>query len=141
MLNFENFKQAKIEAAIERNLFRFKDKVKDKFKQTFDIYRINCAECSSFYIGKMERIMGYRYKKHIYKPKSGAKTPNKNAPYKHGVLKGHQIDYEGIEIINRADSYFKLCIKEKLHIVEDKPDMNTLCKNEFDLNNLNTLIF
>ena len=116
MLNFENFKQAKIEAAIERNLFRFKDKVKDKFKQTFAIYRINCAECSSFYIGKMERIMGYRYKKHIYKPKSGAKTPNKNAPYKHGVLKGHQIenhkyDFEGIEILNRADSNLKVCRK------------------------------
>ena len=42
--------------------------------------------------------MGYRYKEHIYKPKP--------AP-KHGVLKGDQIDYEGIEIINRAASNLK----------------------------------
>ena len=66
--------------------------------------------------------MGYRYKEHVYKPKPEAKTKNKNAPYKHSVATGHTIDYEGIELINRADSNFKLCIKEKLHIVEDKPD-------------------
>ena len=83
-----------------------------------------------------ERIMGYRYKEHVYKPKPEAKTKNKNAPYKHSVATGHTIDYEGIELINRADSNFKLCIKEKLHIVEDKPDMNTLCTNEFELKTL-----
>ena len=121
-----------------RNLFKFKDKVTDKFKQSLVLYRINCSECSSFYIGKTERIMGYRYKEHVYKPKPEAKTKNKNAPYKHSVATGHTIDYEGIELINRADSNFKLCIKEKLHIVEDKPDMNTLCTNEFELK---TLIF
>ena len=64
-----------------RNLFKFKDKVTDKFKQSLVLYRINCSNCSSFYIGKTERIMGYRYKEHIYKPKEGAKTENKNAPY------------------------------------------------------------
>ena len=57
--------------------------------------------------------MGYRYKEHVYKPKPEAKTKNKNAPYKHSVATGHTIDYEGIELINRADSNFKLCIKEK----------------------------
>ena len=49
-----------------QNLFKYKDKVTDKFKQSLVIYRINCAECSSFYTGKTERIMGYRYKGHIY---------------------------------------------------------------------------
>ena len=50
----------------------------------------------------------------------------------------HQIDYAGFELLDRADSNFKLCIKEKLYIIEKKPEMNTLCKNEFDLK---TLIF
>ena len=58
-----------------------------------------------------------------------AKTPNTNAPYKHSDQTGNTIDYEGIEIIDRADSN----IKETLHIIESKPDLNTLCKNEFDL--------
>ena len=65
--------------------------------------------------------MGYRYKEHFYKPKPEAKTKNKNALYKHSFVTEHTIDFEDIELINRADSNFKLCIKEKLHIVEDKP--------------------
>jgi len=119
-----------------RNLFKFKDKVTDKFKQSLVVYRINCSNCKSFYIGKTERILGNRLKEHSRKPT--AKTPNPNAPYKHSVETGHIINYEDIEIIDRADSNFKLCIKETLHIIESKPDLNTLCKNEFDLK---TLIF
>ena len=119
-----------------RNLFKFKDKVTDKFKQSFVVYRINCSNCKSFYIGKTERVLGNRLKEHCRIPTE--RTPNPNAPYKHSAQTGHDIDYEGIEIIDRADSNFKLCIKETLHIIESKPDLNTLCKNEFDLK---TLIF
>ena len=122
-----------------RNLFKFKDKVTDKFKQSLVMYRINCSNCKSFYIGKTERILGNRLKEHCRKP--SAKTPNTNAPYKHSDQTGHTIDYEGIEIIDRADSNFKLCIKETLHIIESKPDLNTLCKNEFDFKNINFLNF
>jgi hypothetical protein len=80
--------------------------------------------------------MGNRFKEHVRKPT--AKIPNPNAPYKHSVLFNHEIDYTGFELLDRADSNFKLCIKEKLYIIEKKPEMNTLCKNEFDLK---TLIF
>ena len=31
-----------------RNLFKFKDKVTDKFKQSLVVYRINCSNCKSF---------------------------------------------------------------------------------------------
>ena len=80
--------------------------------------------------------MGNRLKEHSRKPT--AKTPNTNAPYKHSDQTGNTIDYAGIEIIDRADSNLKLCIKKTLHIIESKPDLNTLSKNEF---NLKTLIF
>ena len=90
-----------------RNLFKFKDKVTDKFKQSLVGYRINCSNCKSFYIGKTERILGNRLKEHCRKPT--AKTPNTNAPYKHSDQTGNTIDYEGIEIKDRADSNFKLC--------------------------------
>ena len=119
-----------------RNLFKFKDKVTDKFKQSLVVYRINCSDCKSFYTGKTERILDNRLKELCRKPT--AKTPNTNAPYKHSDQTGHTIDYDGIEIIDGADSNFKLCIKETLHIIETNPDLNTLCKNEFDLK---TLIF
>ena len=67
--------------------------------------------------------MGNWLKEHCRKPT--AKTPNLNAPYKHSAQTGHDIDidYESIEIIDRADSNFKLCIKETLHIIESKPQI------------------
>ena len=37
-------------------------------------------------------------------------TPSKNAPYVHAEQTGHSTDYEGILIIDRADSDFKLVI-------------------------------
>ena len=119
-----------------RNLFKFKDRITDKYKQSLVLYRINCAECDHFYIGKTERIMGNRFKEHIKTPTT--KTPNENAPYKHSSIYSHKIDYEGIVLIDRADSDFKLRIKETLHIIEKKPQMNTLCKSDHDLK---TLIF
>jgi hypothetical protein len=117
-----------------RNLFRFKDKLNDKFKQSCVVYRLNCRQ--KFYIGQCDRILGHRLKEHCRK--STAKTPNKNAPYIHSETTGHEIDYNGILIIDRADSKLKLGIKETLHIIESKPELNTLCTSEFDLK---TLIF
>ena len=119
-----------------RNLFKFKDRITDKLKQSLVIYRFKCKDCDHSYIGKTERIMGNRFKEHIKIPT--VNTPNPNAPYKHSQMYSHHIDYAGFELLDRADSNFKLCIKEKLYIIEKKPEMNTLCKNEFDLK---TLIF
>ena len=78
--------------------------------------------------------MGLRLKEHCRK--STLKTPNKNAPYIHSETTGHEIDYNGILIIDRADFKFKLGIKETLHIIESKPELNTLCTNEFGIKTL-----
>ena len=119
-----------------RNLFKFKDKLTDKFKQSCVVYRLNCLEetCKKFYIGKCDRILGHRLKEHCRK--STAKTPNKNAPYIHSEITGHEIDYNGILIIDRADFDFKLKIKETLHIRASQPELNTLCTSEFDIKTL-----
>ena len=37
---------------------------------------------------------------------------------------GHKIDYDGIEIIDRADNNMKLQVKELLHILKQKPTLN-----------------
>ena len=60
--NFTNLKlKVVFVAPLEmRNLFKFKDKVTNKFKQSLVVYRINCSNCKSFYIGKTERILGNR---------------------------------------------------------------------------------
>jgi hypothetical protein len=51
-------------------------------------------------------------------------------------MTGHDIDYNGILIIDKADSKFKLGIKETLHIIESNPELNTLCTSEFDIKTL-----
>ena len=119
-----------------RNLFKFKDKLTDKFRQSCVVYRLNCLEptCKKFYIGQCDRILGLRLQENCRK--TTPKTPNKNAPYIHSEVTGHEIDYNGILIIDRADSKFKLGIKETLHIIESKPELNTLCTSEFDIKTL-----
>jgi hypothetical protein len=37
---------------------------------------------------------------------------------------GHQMDYENIEIIDKASTDFKLRMKELLHILKRKPELN-----------------
>ncbi len=59
---------------------------------------------------------------------------SKNAQYIHSEATGHEIDYNGILIIDRADFKFKLGIKETLHIIES--ELNTLCTSEFDIKTL-----
>ena len=71
----------------------------DKYKQSLVVYRINFSNCKSFYIGKTESVLGNRLNDCR---KLTAKTPNPSAPYKHLAQNGHDIDYEGIEIIDRA---------------------------------------
>ena len=37
----------------------------------------------------------------------------------------HKIDATNIEIIDKADNNFKLMLKEMLHIIKHKPELNT----------------
>ena len=83
---------------------------------------------------KKQNILGHRLKEHCRK--STAKTPNKNPPYIHSEITGHEIDYNGILITDRADFDFKLKIKETLHIRASQPELNTLCTSEFDIKTL-----
>jgi hypothetical protein len=56
--------------------------------------------------------------------------------YIHAQMTGHEIDYNGILIIDKGHSKFKLGIEENLHIIESKPELNTLCTSEFDIQTL-----
>ena len=58
------------------------------------ISRIDCSEPDfiSFYIGKSEKIFGYRIKDQ--RQKSTLKTPNKNASYLNSAQIDHIIEYD-----------------------------------------------
>ena len=99
------------------NMFPFKDRTKDIEKQSLVVYKINCKTCQTEYIGKTERILTHRMSEHAKSTKS--------ACYQHIVDNiGHQMDYDNIKVIDRASSDFKLRMKELLHILKTKPELN-----------------
>ena len=99
------------------NMFPFKDRIRDVEHHSLVVYKINCATCNTEYIGKTERILIHRMSEH-------AKS-NKSDCYQHTVdNKGHQMDYENIKVIDRASNDFKLKMKELLHILKTKPELN-----------------
>ena len=99
------------------NLFKFKDVVDDKLKNSRVIYRINCRDCEKFYIGKTERILHYRLKEH--------RSCLTSAVFQHSREVKHVIDYDNIQILDKATSDRKLQIKEVFYIDKLKPPLNT----------------
>ena len=68
------------------------------------IYKVNCNNCSEFYIGLTNRQLESRLKEH------------KSALKRHSMETDHDIDYNGV-IVLASDSYkFRLQIKETLKI-------------------------
>ncbi len=78
--------------------------------------RVNIISYNNI-IGKTERILIYRISEHSNK--------NNSACYKHTIdNKGHQMDYDNIKPSDRARNDFKLRMKELLHILKTKPELN-----------------
>lgn len=118
----ENYTQVDFNVAFKApntisNLFPFKDRIRDTDLQSLVVYKINCKQCNTEYIGKTERILIHRLNEH-------AKS-SKSACYQHTVDNhGHVMDYENVKVIDRASSDFKLRMKELLHILKEKPELN-----------------
>lgn len=110
------------------NLFPFKDKVRDTESQSLVVYKINCATCNVEYIGKTERILTHRIKEHIKSDKSSCYQHTMDYP-------DHRMDYDKIEVIDRASNDFKLRMKELLHILKRKPELNKQlnAQSKFDI--------
>ena len=83
-----------------------------------DDYR-KCETCNTKYIWKTERILIHRKKEHSKNTNSACYQHIKDNP-------GHRIDYNNIKVIDRADSDFKLRIKDLLHILNSKPEFKQL---------------
>ena len=52
------------------------------------------------------------------------KNKKESSCHQHANTTGHVIDYDKIEIIDKADTDMKLRIKELLHILKRKPSLN-----------------
>ena len=117
-----NFNQVDFNVAFQApktigSCFPFKDNIKKVEAQSLVVYKLSCKNCSAQYIGKTERILAHR----IYEHQHGKSS----ACYQHVKSNAnHKIDYENIEVIDRADSDNKLKIKELLHILKQEPSLN-----------------
>ena len=126
----ENYTQVDFNVAFKApntigNMFPFKDRTRDITGQSLVVYKINCKTCKAEYIGKPERILAHRMKEH-------AKS-NNSACYQHIVDNpNHEMDYANIQVIDRASNDFKVRMKELLHILHTKPELNKQLNSQSD---------
>ena len=83
-----------------------KDNIKEKHAQSLVVYRLTCETCKQTYIGKIERILSNRIKEHLT---CLIQTTSKYL----------------IEADDRGTSNFKIRLKEELHIITHKPELNS----------------
>ena len=113
------------------NFFPYKDRVTEITSKSLVVYRIKCAHCDESYIGKTERILLYRLKEH--------QMDKASVCHQHEISTGHVMDVENVEVLDTADSDFKLRLKELLHIVCHRPSLNKQLNPQSQFN-VNTLI-
>ena len=99
-----------------RDLFPFKDKIKDTPKQSLIIYQLKCKNCDHSYIGRTERTLAYRVNEH--------RKSKSSSVYDHQEKTGHTIDFDNVKILDKANFNWKLQFKEVLHINSKKPAIN-----------------
>ena len=107
-------------------LFPFKDRIRSNLQQSNVIYRIKCQTCNADYIGKTVRILQYRVNEH--------KNPKLNSAIQKHLEenKDHIIDFDNVEILDRAMSDYQLRMKEKLHIESKNPILNKQLNCKFN---------
>ena len=109
------------------DMFPFKDNIKKDVEKALVVYELKCKDCNATYIGKTSRILERRLHEH--------ETSKASACHEHCAKLGHTIDYENPEVIDTASSDMKLKIKELLHILKKKPELNKQMnsQNEFNI--------
>ena len=128
----ENFPSTKFSVAFQSpktigDLFPFKDNIAKNEDKALVVYLIKCKDCSASYIGKTQRVLARR----LYEHSRGAES----ACHQHCTSENHTMDYDGVEIIDHASNDTKLKIKELLHILKRKPELNRQMnsQNEFNI--------
>jgi hypothetical protein len=97
--------------------FPFKDYIDDPKKRSGVVYHLKCKTCNEDYIGKTIRICNTRLIEHEITQKS-------SHVHQHHIQPGHEIDFDNVIILDRADNDLKLTYKEMLYIRKFKPTLN-----------------
>jgi len=121
----KNYPQVEFNVAFQApmtigKLFPFKDNIKKVTERSMVVYKLKCS-CGLEYIGKTERILAHR----LYEHKRRGSPCWQHVEDNKGKDPKCVIDYDAIEVLDTADSLKKLAIKELLHILSQKPELNT----------------
>ena len=98
------------------NLFMLKDKIPKRFKSHV-VYRVECTDCGSEYVGKTKRHMETRFKEHNDPRKPTAVT-------EHILRNNHHVSMDNVDFIARAKTDKELLIKESLLVKRLSPVLN-----------------
>ena len=85
------------------------------------VYRANCWDCDSFYVGKTKRRLHDRKTEHFKALSQGCHA---SALADHVISTGHNIKWDHFDILTTGKSDFQYKIKETLLISELKPSLN-----------------
>ena len=103
-----------------KSFFPYKDRI-NRSQQSRVIYRANCWDCNSFYIGKSKRRLHDRKTEHF---KALAKNDNTSAIADHVKATGHNIKWDHFDILAKGKTDYHCKIKETFFIQELEPAFN-----------------
>ena len=130
-----DFKKFNIQVVFRNNkngLKRFFNYNKDKEKKENTsgiVYKINCTNCSKYYVGQSKRML----KKRIYEHKNNVKTSKKNSGLAvHLNVNSHKFNFENVQILERnVINYQKRLSLESYHIYKNKNNINLQLESGF----------
>jgi len=111
--------------SIPNTLHKFIKRGKDKINLTSQsecVYKIKCQNCENSYVGQTKRQLGTRLKEHMtdIKKKSGLLS----VVSKHRLEFNHEMDWNGIVILDKEPSYTKRIISKMIYIKRQHRGLN-----------------
>ena len=103
------------------NLFNFKDIYNISHEHNV-VYKIDCPECNSSYIGETSRRFGDRFREHLEESFGG----QKGVMYCHGLESGHKEPVLGMncKILDKESNFYKRKIRESILINKYGSNLN-----------------
>lgn len=96
------------------------------------VYKINCKDCSSIYIGQSSQYLKNRIRNHKNDIRN---LKDSTALSRHALENDHNIDFENTTILDIESNFSKRCFKEMVYI---KKHQNTL-NYRTDISNLSNI--
>lgn len=86
------------------------------------VYKVKCVDCGAKYVGETKRTTRTRIEEH--KRALRLDQPEKSAMAEHALTTGHDVDWAGVEVVDREDHWLKRRWKEAIAIKTHGASLN-----------------